>query len=120
MYQVLQSRFKDFTKHLRRVECHYDRSAPIGTEDAFLADVDDGAEDPAHIAEEKESRNRLQQTITSLDDESRQLWQLLSEGTNLRQIAVELDLSYDSVKRRRRKLVDDLKRQLHSKPGELS
>jgi RNA polymerase sigma factor (sigma-70 family) len=112
VHRVLMSRFKDFTKHLRRVECHYDRSTQCAVEEVSQGD-DDELEDPAIIAEEKESINRLHQTLSSLDNESGRLWQLLAEGTSLRQIAATLDVSYDSVKRRRRKLIDQLKNQLN-------
>jgi RNA polymerase sigma factor (sigma-70 family) len=107
------SRFKDFTKHLRRVECHYDRSTECDVQEISQADGNDEPEDPALIAEEKESINRLHRTLSSLDNESCRLWQLLAEGTSLRQIAVSLDVSYDSIKRRRRKLIEQLKTQLN-------
>jgi len=113
VHRVLVSRFKDFTKHLRRVECRYDRSAASAVEDAASASPDDDAEDPAQIAEEKESINRLHQTLTGLDDESGRLWKMLADGSSLRQIAAELQVSYDSVKRRRRKLIERLKKQLN-------
>ena len=116
VHRVLMSRFKDFTKHLRRVECRYDRSTLSAVEEISLADDNDEPDDPATIAEEKESINRLQQTLSSLDDESGRLWQLLAEGTSLRQIATALDVSYDAVKRRRRKLIEQLKTQLNEAP----
>lgn len=112
VYRVITSRFKDFTKHLRRVENRYDRSTQR-SEDVSLVTSNDDAEDPAHFAQEKESVNRLHQTLARLDGESGQLWHLLAEGTSLRQIAAELKISYDSVKRRRRKLIDQLKGQLN-------
>ncbi len=114
VHRVLTSRFKDFTKHLRRVECHYARSTPCLVEDFPQADDNDDAEDPALIAEEQESIHRLQNTLSSLDAESGRLWQLLAEGTSLRQIAAGLNVSYDSVKRRRRKLIEQLKTQLNA------
>ena len=113
VHRVLMSRFKDFTKHLRRVECHYDRSTPSAVEEFSQVDGNDEPEDPALIAEEKESINRLQQTLTNLDSDAGRLWQLLAEGTSLRQIATALDLSYDCVKRRRRKLIEQLKSRLN-------
>ena len=108
------SRFKDFTKHLRRVECHYDRTARCGDDNTSPADIDFEAEDPAKVAEENESLTRLHQSLMSLDGESGRLWKLLASGSNLRQIAAELEVSYDSVKRRRRKLIDQLKDRLNS------
>jgi RNA polymerase sigma factor (sigma-70 family) len=120
VHRVLMSRFKDFTKHLRRVECHYDRSTQCAVEEFPQADDNDEPEDPALIAEEKESINRLHQTLTNLDNDSGRLWQLLAEGTSLRQIAVTLDVSYDSVKRRRRKLIEQLKSRLNEPASDLA
>jgi RNA polymerase sigma factor (sigma-70 family) len=113
VYRVLIARFKDFAKHLRRVEGHYDRSTQCAVETASGDDANGEPEDPARIAEAQESLNRLQQTLTSLDSESGRLWQMLASGTSLRQIATELKMSYDSAKRRRRKLLERLKGQLN-------
>lgn len=113
VHRVLMSRFKDFTKHLRRVECRYDRSSDCAVEELSEVDANDEPEDPALIVAEKESINLLQQTLSGLDSESGRLWQLLAEGTSLRQIAATLDVSYDSIKRRRRKLIEQLKMQLN-------
>jgi RNA polymerase sigma factor (sigma-70 family) len=113
VHRVLMSRFKDFTKHLRRVECHYDRSSECAVEEISEEDANDEPEDPALIVAEKESINRLQQTLSSLDSDSGRLWQLLAEGTSLRQIAATMDVSYDAIKRRRRKLIEQLKTQLN-------
>jgi RNA polymerase sigma factor (sigma-70 family) len=114
VYRVLISRFKDFAKHLRRVECHYDRTARSGSDDPSAIDMDRKLKDPASIAEAQESIRRLQRTLTSLDEESARLWQLLADGNNLRQIATQLGMSYDAAKRRRRKLLDHLKLRLNS------
>lgn len=118
VHRVLMSRFKDFTKHLRRVECRYDRSSECAVEEFSEIDVNAEPEDPALIVAEKESINLLQQTLSALDSESGRLWQLLADGTSLRQIAATLDVSYDAIKRRRRKLIDQLKNQLNeAAPG---
>lgn len=111
IHRVVMARFKDFAKHLRRVECHYDRSARCGAEDSSV-DVDRHANDPATLAEAQESMNHLQATLAGLDRDSTRLWQLLSEGNSLRQIAAKLGMSYDAVKRRRRKLIAALKARL--------
>ena len=114
VHRVLISRFKDFTKHLRRVECHYDRSAKFGDESISPVDIDVEAENPAQVAEENELLNRLHQSLMSLDEESGRLWKLLANGSSMRQIAADLEISYDSVKRRRRKLINQLKDRLSS------
>jgi RNA polymerase sigma factor (sigma-70 family) len=118
IHRVIMARFKDFAKHLRRVECHYDRSPrDVGGEAAEI-DIDRALNDPATLAEAHESTYRFQQTITALDRESARLWRLLSDGHSLRQIGVELGISYDSVKRRRRKLIAQLRKCLN--PSSLS
>ena len=120
VHRVLMSRFKDFTKHLRRVECRYNRSSECAVEEFSQEDAKDEPQDPARVVAEKESITRLQQTLSTLDSESGRLWQLLAEGTSLRQIAASLGLSYDSIKRRRRKLIDHLKTQLNEAASELA
>jgi RNA polymerase sigma factor (sigma-70 family) len=112
LHRVLIARFKDFAKHLRRVEGHYDRSTQCVSGSESLRDIDRKLKDPATIAETHESLSRLQAALRSLDPESHQLWQLLADGHSLREIAAQLDLSYDVVKRRRRKLLDHLKLRL--------
>jgi RNA polymerase sigma factor (sigma-70 family) len=112
-YRVVVARFKDFAKHLRRVEGHYDRSSRSDHHEAAAADVDPTLRDPASIAETRESINRLQSTLIGLDSESAGLWQLLAEGCNLREIAARMGTSYDAAKRRRRKLIEHLKLKLN-------
>jgi RNA polymerase sigma factor (sigma-70 family) len=112
VYRVMIARFKDFTKHLRRVECHYDRTARSAG-DASAIDVDQKIKDPASIAEARESITRLHSTLTNLDDDSARLWRLLADGNNIRRIAEQLGTSYDAAKRRRRKLIEHLKLQLN-------
>ena len=113
IHRVIIARFKDFAKHLRRVECHYDRTARCGGDEASAVDIDRKLNDPATIAEAHESMNRFQATITGLDSESGRLWRLLADGNSLRQIAAELGISYDSAKRRRRKLIAQLRIRLN-------
>lgn len=112
IHRVIIARFKDFAKHLRRVEHHYDRNAWC-REEAFAAESDCNLKDPATIVESRESMTRLQETLTCLDSESGRMWRLLAEGKSLRQIASQLGMSYDSAKRRRRKLIAQLRLQLN-------
>lgn len=114
IFRVVTARFKDFAKHLRRVEGHYDRSTRCSHEGFQPVDTGHLPKDPAQIAESRDSMNRLQETLQNLSEESGRLWQLLSEGKSLHQIAELLGMSYDSVKRRRRKLIEQLKLQLKS------
>ena len=113
-YRVVTARFKDFTKHLRRIEGHYDRSTRCSHEGFLPGDTGRNPEDPAIVAETRDSMNRLQEKLRNLSEDSCYLWQLLSEGKSLRQIAELLGVSYDSAKRRRRKLIAELKLQLNA------
>ena len=117
VHRVLIARFKDFAKHLRRVEHHYDRTASCGSEEILACDDDGDLKNPATIVEARDSINRLHETLTCLDSESGRMWQLLAEGNSLRQIAAQIGVSYDSAKRRRRKLIDELKLRLNLPRG---
>jgi len=111
--RVMIARFKDFTKHLHRVEAHYDRSAHPSQEQEPVAGLDCTLDDPAALAESQESLTQLQESLARLDCESRRFWQLLAEGHSLRAIAAELGISYDAAKRRRRKLIEHLRLRLN-------
>jgi RNA polymerase sigma factor (sigma-70 family) len=116
VYRVLIARFKDYTKHLRRVECHYDRTTRYAGDGTSAMEIDGKMKDPASIVEARESINRLHSTLSNLDQEDARLWQLLAEGNSLRAIASQIGISYDSAKRRRRKLIEQLKLRLNPLP----
>jgi len=71
-----------------------------------------GDPDPEAIAEEKERAEALQRALADLDDWRRRLWDSLAVGMSLREIAMDLGLSYETVKRERRKLLRWLKARL--------
>jgi FixJ family two-component response regulator len=52
--------------------------------------------------------------LERLEEKQRALWQELAAGKKLRQIACEQGLSYDAVKRRRRKLLAHLSKVVRS------
>lgn len=111
-YRVLMARFKDFAKHHWRVEGRYDRS--MNCSELDFPEVSGGTpDDPAAIAEVHESMNRLKETLGQLDGEDTQLWRLMAAGHSLHEIAEQLSSSYDAVKRRRRKLIEQLKLRLN-------
>jgi RNA polymerase sigma factor (sigma-70 family) len=112
IHRVVMARFKDFAKHVRRVDAHYDRKTRCGEDATSAAGIELTRNDPASLAEAHEAASRLQATVTSLDPDTRRLWQLLADGISLRQIAEKLGISYDAAKRRRRKLIAELKSQL--------
>jgi RNA polymerase sigma factor (sigma-70 family) len=119
---VLTGRFRDFVKHLKRVECHFDRSAQASHD----PDCKDGLpnkkrmpqawiekrSDPADAAVWQEALARLNTVLENLDENVLRLWKALAAGTHLRQIARDLGVSYDSAKRRRRRLLAELASQL--------
>jgi hypothetical protein len=63
---------------------------------------------PAGV-EEGELRSRLAQELDQVGAVDRLLWDLLAAGTPLKRAALALNLSYDAVKRRRRKLIVHLR-----------
>jgi RNA polymerase sigma factor (sigma-70 family) len=117
LYRVLVARFKDFTKQVRRLERRRRLTSDWPNEDGSLSHIFRDPSDPAMIAETREAVQRLQTAVAALDQESQQIWQRLCEGMSLREIAAELGLSYDSAKRRRRKLLANLKLHLRQEPS---
>ncbi len=110
--RVLICRFKDYIKHVHRRERRYVHSEHSAPEDQT---ADRGGErpcDPATLAESRESLSRLYASLAQLDGEANRIWELLTEGNSLREISAELGISYDAVKRRRRKLIHHLKSKL--------
>src|SRR5262249_52937775 len=63
------------------------------------------AADAACQAEAAEQRALLREAIEELDEPSRRLWDALTAGQTLRDIAAELGISYDVVRRRRSRLI---------------
>jgi RNA polymerase sigma factor (sigma-70 family) len=115
--RVLICRFKDYTKHLHRRERHYVRSNGSPPEDQSTNGRGGRPCDPATLAESRESLARLYASLAQLDGESNRIWELLVEGNSLREISAELGISYDAIKRRRRKLIQHLKSKLTPQRG---
>jgi RNA polymerase sigma factor (sigma-70 family) len=115
---VLGARFRDFTKHLKRVERHYDRSSRAGRgleeEDVARNKVQEPhawlekSNDPAEVVAWQEALARLHTVLENLDESVLRLWKALAAGVHLRQIAQDLGISYDSAKRQRRRLLAEL------------
>jgi DNA-binding CsgD family transcriptional regulator len=66
----------------------------------------------------REAMARLHQALAGLDDALRRLWRELANGKKLRQIAREQGVSYDRVKRQRRRLLGQLTAQLRHAWGD--
>jgi hypothetical protein len=77
----------------------------------WLPDPDDLAS-PLALMEKGELRALLERELERLDPSARRLWDLLVRGEPLRRAAVALAVSYDAVKRQRRKLLARLKSSL--------
>ena len=110
--RVLACRFKDYLKHLRRRSRHVDWSLNATGQTELPARPSRQPIDPAAIAEVKETIAGLDLALGQMDAESIRIWELLGEGASLREISIELGISYDAVKRRRRKLIQHLRNQL--------
>lgn len=116
---VLEARFKDFLRRHRRVERRRDRATNgnrslervlNGPHVAFgrRQFLSARQEDPATAMARREALERLEQAVEQLQTADGHLWRRLASGQRLRAIANELDVSYDTAKRRRRKLLAQL------------
>jgi DNA-binding CsgD family transcriptional regulator len=66
----------------------------------------------------QEAMARLHQALEGLDEALRRLWRELANGKKLPQIAREQGVSYDRVKRQRRRLLAQLTAQLRNAWGD--
>jgi RNA polymerase sigma factor (sigma-70 family) len=127
LYRVLAARFIDFLRRRRRLRSHFPQA---GAEPAGPAQGGDGrhpgdragppgggSADPVRGAEEGELRARLLGELARLGGPAHGLWELLAGGASLREVARVLNLSYDAVKRRRRKLFAQLRASLGAGHG---
>jgi RNA polymerase sigma factor (sigma-70 family) len=110
VYMVVLARFQDFVKHVRRVERRY-RSlerAEEGPANWLARCFASRRSDPADVVARQEETARLHRALARLDEPLRRLWQELSSGKKLPQIAREQSLSYDQVRRQRQRLLTHL------------
>ncbi len=106
LHMVVTCRFLDYVRHVRRVEKRYRR-----LDEAVDSPADGGGQrpagrrsDPVEALAQQEETARLHSALDRLDDRMRGLWQELSSGKKLPQIAREQGVSYDRVKRQRQRL----------------
>jgi RNA polymerase sigma factor (sigma-70 family) len=111
---VVRSRLRNFLKHLWRDQSHYESLARVLPDSLVTGQLlaKGAATDPARLAEAKEFRATLQRVVAELDPHSRQLFKELAAGASLREAARNLGISYAQIKRWRRKLSTELRRQL--------
>ena len=71
----------------------------------------------ASLAERHEEMARLVDAINVLSSSKHIIWEGLCAGNNLREIAKELGISYDATRRRLRKTLNLLRRQVGRADG---
>jgi RNA polymerase sigma factor (sigma-70 family) len=117
---VVLARFGDFVKQLRRLQRRCGRLDEAGERLAAGPGRCPGCRtsDPVEALARQEAMARLQQALEGLDEALRRLWRELANGKKLRQIAREQGVSYDRVKRQRRRLLGQLAAQLRHAWGD--
>ena len=112
---VICFRLKDFLRRRQRATCISEfrvadqcgKRKLKGVE--LLAPV---SEEPSHVAESHELTDDLNWALSQLGEDSRVLWHLLSLGIRLAAIGEHLGISYEAVRRRKRRLFVELKSNL--------
>jgi RNA polymerase sigma factor (sigma-70 family) len=118
--RVVLARFGDFVKHIRRVQRHCCRLHEAGEGLAAGPGRCPGSRtsDPVEALARREARARLHHALERLDEALRRLWRELASGKRLKQIAWEQGVSYDRVKRQRRRLLAQLAARLRNAGGD--
>jgi RNA polymerase sigma factor (sigma-70 family) len=114
--RVLTDRFKDFLKHVWRVQNRY-RHLVHTDEDGYgkadgVALCKDEQDNPAQAVAQEEWERRARNLVAQLGDRDRELIDILIAGGSLRTAAERLGLSYDQAKRHWRRLRAELARRL--------
>jgi RNA polymerase sigma factor (sigma-70 family) len=105
LHRVIASRLVDFSRRLQ-LRNHAPLDA-VGAACTSRPRYGQGPSPPECL--EEEVRAGLDQELARLGEADRGLWDLMAAGTPLRRAAATLGLSYDTAKRRRRKLLAHLK-----------
>jgi RNA polymerase sigma factor (sigma-70 family) len=120
---VTTRRFWNFVKQIRRLRKRYRCSAHVdgngaaqsrqgGSETCACSWRNQRSSDPADAAARQETLGRLNQALARLEPKLRSLGHDLAAGEKLREIASKRGISYDAVKRQRRKLLAQLRTEL--------
>ena len=115
LYRVLVARLIDALRLRRTLRRHFPhaRERLIGlSQDSDRRRREGtraGSADPLRGAEAGEFQDRLHREVGRLGEADRRVWDLLTQGVRLRKIASALNLSYDAVKRCRRRLIARLR-----------
>jgi RNA polymerase sigma factor (sigma-70 family) len=118
--RVVLARFGDFVRKLRRLQRPCCGLHEAGETPAACQGRCPGCRkgDPVEVLARREARARLHQALEGLDEALRRLWRELADGKSLRQIAREQGVSYDRLKRQRRRLLARLAAQLRNAGGD--
>jgi RNA polymerase sigma factor (sigma-70 family) len=117
--RVVLARFGDFVRQLRRLQRHCFPLHEAGERLAACQGRCPGSRtsDPVEALARQEAMARLHSALARLDEPLRRLWHELSSGKKLPQIAREQGVSYDWVKRQRRRLLARLAARLRNAGG---
>jgi RNA polymerase sigma factor (sigma-70 family) len=125
LHRVISCRFIDFLRHRLRYHRHIvliGGTRPTDLDRFFAPSRPGGAHPEADGrvggVEERESSDRLQQQLDRLCVGTRRLWELLARGASVVEISAVLQISYDTAKRRRRKLIIQLRRSLKTEQAD--
>jgi RNA polymerase sigma factor (sigma-70 family) len=103
---VSMRRFWNFVKQIRRRQERHHTFARVdglvAVSSPLFVCVMPG---PGDLAARQEMRERLSHVLGRIGEKMRALWQALAAGRKLRQIACQQGISYDAVKRQRRRLL---------------
>ena len=118
--RVVLARFGDFVRKLRRLQrpCCPLHEAGEGLAAGRGRCPGSRTSDPVEALARREAMARLHQALEGLDEALRGLWRELADGKRLRQIARERGVSYDRLKRQRRRLLARLAAQLRNAGGD--
>jgi RNA polymerase sigma factor (sigma-70 family) len=117
---VVLARFGDFVRQLRRLQRPCCGLHEAGEKLAACQGRCPGfrTSDPVEALARREAMARLHQALEDLDEALRGLWRELADGKKLSQIAREQGVSYDRLKRQRRRLLARLAAQLRNAEGD--
>jgi RNA polymerase sigma factor (sigma-70 family) len=117
---VVLARFGDFVRQLRRLQRPCCGLHEAGERPAVCQGWCPGSRegDPVEALARREAMARLHQALEDLDEALRGLWQELADGKRMRQIAREQGVSYERLKRQRRRLLARLAALLRNAGGD--
>ena len=110
LYQVVTARFKDFVRRQRCLNRH-ERPGDVSDLSRWMNEHSSPIRreaDPTTLVENQELRNRVIERLQKFDAQTQLIWALTLDQVPVAKIAVLVGLSIHAVKRRRRKLRNEL------------